>query len=407
MLLNFKTSNNRSFNEELDFSMVAAHYEDQPDNIIPVPKYKINILKSSVIYGANASGKSNVLKAIADGAVFIRTSFREGSEAGKMPFRYNKHFKKNEKGVTFYQYGILIDDSHFEYYFSINSERIVEEKLLEYHTQKPITHFHRKYDTETGSYSWKKFSKFFLGEKESMKNIANLNHKALFLSICAEGKLPVAEKVITWFREKLVWVIDNNSPGSFNVNLTLDMIYENEEFRKNILKRLSNADFIIKELKLDLISKEGKGQKYNVNSYHSALDEEGKEYDAEFNFFTEESTGTRRLLAWLGIWSLALDKGWTILIDELGNSMHTLLSKHLVNEFSLGNKNQSQLIFTTHDTNLMTPQIFRRDQIWIVDKDRMGNSNLSSVSDFKVRKGHVIENSYLQGLYGGIPYIID
>ena len=407
MLINFKTSNNRSFNQELDFSMVAAHYDDLPKNIVAVPKYNINVLKSAVIYGANASGKSNLLKAIADGAIFIRTSFREGSEAGRMPFRFNKHFKKNELGETFYQYGVLIDNSHFEYYFSVNNDRVIEEKLLEYHTQKPITHFHRKFDAKMENYEWKNFSKFFVGEKESMKNIANRNHKSLFLSICAEGKLPVAEKVFNWFKDKLIWSIDINSPGSFNLNLTLDMMYKDEEFRKTILKRLSNADFIIKELKLDILGEDEKRPKYQVNSYHSALDQEGKEYNAEFNFFTEESAGTKRMLGWLGFWALALDRGWTILVDELGNSMHTLLAKHLVNEFNHINIHNSQLIFSTHDTNLMTPEIFRRDQIWIVDRDRMGNSTLNSVSDFKVRKGHVIENSYLQGLYGGIPYIIE
>lgn len=407
MLLNFKTSNNRSFNEELDFSLIATHYDDLPNNLIAVPKYNINILKTCAVYGANASGKSNLLKAIADGAIFVRTSFREGSETDKLPFRYNKHFKKNESGITCYQYGLLINDTHFEYYFSVNESRVFEETLLEYQTQKPITHFHRKFNEETNSYEWKKFSKFFIGEKESMKSIADRAHKSLFLSICAQGRLPVAEKVFNWFREKLVWSIDIHSPGSFNINLTLDMMSRDEEFRKVILKRLSNADFIIKELKLDLLDDEASRNKYKVSSYHNAIDLDGNEYDAEFNFFNDESTGTKRMLAWLGLWELALDKGWTILVDELGNSMHTLLAKHLVSEFSKTNINQSQLIFTTHDTNLMTPEIFRRDQIWIVDRDNSGNSSLNSVSDFKVRKGHIIENSYLKGLYGGIPYIID
>lgn len=407
MLLYFNTENNRSFNEKLNFSMIAGHYDDLPKNIFHNQKYNIDILKSAAIYGANASGKSNLLKAIVDGAIFIRTSFREGSEDAKLPFRFNKHFKKNESGYTYYQYGLLIDDVHFEYYFSVNNERVLEEKLLEFQTQKPITHFHRKYNLDTKEYVWKNFSKFFIGEKESMKNIANSNHKSLFLSISAEGKLPISLKVFTWFREKLIWSIDLNSPGSFNINLTLDMIHENEEFRKIILKKLSNADFIIKELKLDLLNAEEKRQKYQVHSYHNAIDLEGNKYNAEFNFFTEESTGTRRLLAWLGFWVLALDKGWTILVDELGNSMHTLLVKHLVNEFNHINVNKAQLIFTSHDTNLMSPEIFRRDQIWIVDRDQEGNSTLNSVSDFKVRKGHMIENSYLKGLYGGIPYIID
>lgn len=163
---------------------------------------------------------------------------------------------------------------------------------------------------------------------------------------------------------------------------------------------LKEADFTI----VDLVIKETKEGTIRGATVHKTVDLDGNESYMEFDL-TYESAGTNRFIAWIGVWIDVLEKGLTLLIDELGNSMHTLLSKHLVSEFHTIENKGGQLIFTTHDTNLMTQEIFRRDQIWIVDRDKLGNSLLYPMSDFKIKKGKVLENSYLQGTYGGIPHI--
>jgi AAA15 family ATPase/GTPase len=406
MLLYFKTNNYRSFEDEVNFSMVASSYNELKDNCVPNEKYKIDILKSAVVYGANASGKSNLLKALADGAIFIRSSFREESI---LPFKFNKHSRKNEFIPSVFQYGILIDGIHYDYSFKINSERVLEERLLEYQSQKPIKHFERVWNDKLNEYDWSNFSKHFTGEKESMKHIANLNHKALFLSICAQGKLPIPEKVHSWFKVKLMFCIDIHFPGSFNIDLTLDMLNSDKKFSELVLKELENSDFIIKGLKLEPIENPNNNsrKRFNVLSYHNAKDKNGDLYDAEFNFYTEESSGTRRFLSWLGIWLFALETGSTLIVDEFGNSMHTFLSKYLINKFNSPKQRSAQLIFSTHDTNHMSMEVFRRDQIWITERDAGGNSHLIPLSEFGVRKGQQVENLYLSGQVGGVPHIIE
>ncbi len=397
MLLYFKTRNNLSYKEEVGFSMVAGIYSDHLDrNTIELERYKIRILKTAVIYGQNASGKSNLLKAITNGIIFLQNSFRE-SPSQNLPFFYNLNDRRNQKEPTSYVYGILVDGIHFEYSFSFDSERIVEEQLLEYKTQRPIQHFYRTYNSEIKSYDWS-FSSHFTGKKETVRDITN--QYTLYLTIGAQTELPVATKVLNWFRNDIVWSMDFDSPGNLSPDYTLRRIKNNPALKEGVMNFLKEADFTI----VDLVIKETKEGTIRGATVHKTVDLDGNESYMEFDL-TYESAGTNRFIAWIGVWIDVLEKGLTLLIDELGNSMHTLLSKHLVSEFHTIENKGGQLIFTTHDTNLMTQEIFRRDQIWIVDRDKLGNSLLYPMSDFKIKKGKVLENSYLQGTYGGIPHI--
>lgn len=397
MLLYFKTSNNLSFQNEVEFSMVAGNFTEHKENIIPIEKYKINALKSSVIYGANASGKSNLLKSIANGVEFIQDSFTSTKVFDVFSNHFNKNNEINQTIPSKYVFGILIDGIQFEYSFSLDRERIIEEELIEYRTQKPIYHFKRFYDKIEKIYKWA-FSNHFTGKKDTVKEITN--SRTLFLTVGAFTELPIAIKVLDWFRENIRWSIDFFSPGKQSIDFTLKWIKRNPEFKSVVLEYLQEADFTI----IDLIIEEDDFG-LEAKTFHKTIDLNGNESISKFDLSTQESAGTNRFIAWIGIWIDVLLEGKTLLIDELGTSMHTLLSQHLINLFHKQNKHQSQLIFTTHDTNLMTQEIFRRDQIWIVEKDRLGNSELYSLSDFKIKKGKVLENSYLQGVYGGIPHI--
>ena len=404
MFLYFKTQNNFSYEQPVELSMVAGNYSELQENLVPLPgKYEVSVLKSTVIYGANASGKSNILKAITSGINLILNSTKEIQIGDELPFFPNKNNKKNNKQPTSYTFGFFIDGSHFEYYYVHNNTVILEEKLIEFVTQKPTEHFHRIYIPENDTYEYS-FSRSFTGEKEKIKDITN--NVSLFLSVGAQFKLPVAEKVFTWIKSKLVSLININSPGGINTNYTLNLIRKNPEIKVLVLDALRKADFLIKDIQVE--DKEEK-RFIKATTFHEGRDENGQKILIPFDLDKEESVGTRRFLAWIGVWLDVLAKGRILFIDELGNSMHTLLSKHLITMFHnpKTNPNNAQLIFTTHDTNMMDFKILRRDQIWVIDRDEYGNSSLVAISDFKIKKGKILENSYLQGVYGGIPHIIN
>lgn len=399
MLLYFKTSNNLSYCGETFFSMVAGPYKDLLENTVKNDKYKVRILKSSVIYGANASGKSNLLKAIAEGVLFIQNSFQHSQSDDNLPFRYNLNNNGNSKLPIEYTYGILIEGIHFEYSFSVDRKKILREELSEYRSQKPIQHFLREFNVASNSYDWH-FSSFFSGQKETVKSITN--ERTLFLTIGAQTKLPVAEKVLFWFKYKISWSIDPDSPGNVSADYTLRRLKDSPSDKDALLSIIQDVDFSIKDIEVRETANGLRG-----TTWHKAKDDDGKDILVGYDLFHEESAGTNRFVAWIGVWLDVLASGKTLLIDELGNSMHTLLSKHLISGFHEPTQNSSQLIFTTHDTNLMSEEIFRKDQIWIVERDASCNSSLYSLSDFKIKKGKVLENSYLQGVFGGIPHIVD
>ncbi len=394
MLLYFKASNFLSY-QDIYFSMIAGSYNDHPENIVHLERYGVDVLKSAMVYGANASGKSNFLKALVWSVWFVRKSFATDTT---LPAFVNENHENNLTKPISFTYGLLVDQTYFEYFFSIDNEKILEEELSEYRSQKPIQHFHRKYDTNKNGYDWV-FSKRFSGEKETVKNITNV--QTLFLTIGSQTNLPIAEKVFRWFNEDLLWSIDNISPGSINIDHTLKGMKHDQAFKEAILKEIKNADFFID----DLILKEDNDKKLKAYSIRTVTDEFGKEREIMFDLDAQESVGTKRFIAWIGPWIDILNHGKVVLIDELNNSLHTLLLQYLIKKFHTDNHTGAQLIFTTHDTNLMTQELFRRDQIWIVDRNKEGDSQLSPLSDFKIKKGKVLENSYLQGVYGGIPHI--
>lgn len=414
MLLYFKTSNNLSFDKEIYFTTVAGKYknsetgkEDLPHNLMPVEKYKVNLLRSSVIYGANASGKSNLLKAITHGIIFLRNSYANSTRPEMWVFekQYNRFNSENKKKAISYTYGILQNGIEYEYNFSINNERVVFESLLEFRTQKPIEHYIRKYNKKKKNYDWK-FSKYFTGEKETVKNITN--EKSLFLTVGDISKLVVCTEVMDWFINKPVWALNIDHPNSFyNNKWVLEKIKKEPAFKKMILQYLKIADFTI----IDIIVEDPVPHLYlpPVRVIHKAIDRDGKETIAEMDYYTNESEGTKMFIGWIGIWFEVLSNNRIAFFDELGTSIHTLLSKFLIEEFTLESsklvKATSQLIFTTHDTNLMTRELFRPDQIWLTEKDGLGNSTLQALSEFKLNRSKDLEKTYLQGLYGGIPHL--
>jgi hypothetical protein len=411
MLLYFKTANSRSFAEEVEFSMIAADFGDKLlENTISLDKYGVSVLKSSVIYGANASGKSNLLKAMVDGSrvVLNRAQNLKGEE---LRHCYNKNQEINQSKPTRYVFGIFVDNVHFEYSFSHNAERIVEEQLIEFQPdQEPICHFERKYDLQTRKYDWSAFSESFQNEAATTLKTFIVKKNNLFLSVAAnlsedsEVRLPIAETIYAWFEEQLAYVINLAAPGLMGYEPSFKLIRQSPEVKKLFLDILEKTDFVIK----DLIIEESKDEDGKVTlfakSYHKGFNIHGEPVDVEYDFLKEESTGTQQLVAWLVPWLIALSKHQVLMVDELGNSMHPLLSEYLVNLFHKHSKS-AQLIFTTHDVKLMNREKLRDDQIWLVHRDREGNSTIEPLSNYAIEDDKLLDNVYLQGIVGGVPEI--
>jgi len=416
MLLYFKTSNNLSFNEEVEFSMVAGNYkirnpetqqrEDElPDNLHTLKNYGIDILRSSVIYGSNASGKSSFLYAIVQGILLVRNSHANSSSPEKWNYKQqvNRFNETNLLRPITYTYGFLIDEVQYEYNFSYDAEKVLEESLYEYRTQKPTQHFLRTFNAKKNNYDWE-FSKYFTGGKDAVKNITN--EKTLFLNIGASSGLPISEKVYDWFKNKTAWGLGKEYPGRINEQWVLKNIKNFPGYKQWLLEILVEADFTLIDIIVGEMNTATK--KFDVTTVHRAIDKSGKATTVTMDYYKDESTGTRRFIGWMGLFADAVVTDRVIFLDEFGISMHTKLSKYLLDNFPLwhhGKESNAQLIFTTHDTNLLTRELFRPDQIWFTEKDEIGNSKLYPLSQFKLLKGKSIESTYLQGLYGGIPHL--
>lgn len=408
MLLYFRTANSRSFDEEVEFSMIAGDYGDKLlRNTVPLDKYGISVLKSSAIYGANASGKSNLLQAMTDGLHIILGIPKElkFSYHDELHHFYNKNRETNRHKPTLYVFGILTDDTAFEYTFSNTSERIYEEKLTEQSPKEAIIHFHRTYNSRTNTYDWT-FSDAFAGKISETVREFMVKKNNLFLSSAANlpedktDRLPIADKIYQWFRKKIMV-----RPPSlllisdYHLSLSLNLIKNDEKAKQLFLQMLEQTDFIIKNIVM-----EDENGTLSVKTYHEGTDADGGRMSAEYDFFREESAGTRRFLAWFAPFYLSCFQNRLLLADELDTSMHLLLTEYLTEWFHR-NTRTGQLIFTTHDVKLMNSRTMRKDQFWIVHRDRAGNSSLEPVSNYDIDDDKLLDNVYLQGILGGIPEI--
>jgi uncharacterized protein len=410
MLLYFKTANSRSYQQEVEFSMIAADYGNkQLDHTLFLERYGVSVLKSSVIYGANAAGKSNLLKAIVDGVQLVLNSSKN-NKGDPLPHFYNKNQQVNQSKPTWFVFGLLINNTHFEYSFSHNAERIIEEKLMAFLPERQITHFHRTYNPKTDKYDWSELSHEFQNEASRMLKEVIVKKNNLFLSAAANLpedsrlKLPIAEQIYDWVKNQLITVVNFSTPNRINYEPALALIRRDKKAEAFFLEILAKTDFVIQGFDLKTLPNEKGNPRLLAKTYHEGLDINGEKMKVAYDFLTEESTGTQQLIAWLAPWLLTLSGNKVLIVDELGNSLHPLLSEYLIDLFHKNSEN-AQLIFTIHDVKLMSDNKMRDDQMWIVHRDNQGNSTIEPLSNYVIDDDKQLDNAYLQGVFGGIPHI--
>ena len=419
MLVEFRVGNYRSFREEQTLSLVASKDTELNDNC--VDQGKLRLLKATGIYGPNASGKSNLIKALNTMRDIIRKPAKPGGKLPVTPFKLDDKYNKKPSSfeVTFYH-----GEIRYQYGFTATSERIHEEWLIAYPKGVPQTWYTRKFNKL--STLWK-FGSFLKGEKEGLRNKTRDN--VLFLSVGAQWNNQQLTTVYEWFSERVQIIL----PSMRSPEITIKMLMSVEKDEKSkksyhtYMNKLMNcADLGICGIKLK--KKEIDFKKVEFPSdmpeeYRNKIlrDFKGKievafEHKTEPTgknvFFSplEESDGTLRFFELAGLWFLTIVKGMTLFVDELEASLHPHLVRELINviQKSKVNKTEAQLIFATHDTTLLDPELFRRDQIWFTEKDKGGGTQLYSMSDYKERKprkGEAMQKGYLAGRYGAIPIL--
>ena len=411
MILYFKVVNSRSFAKEAILSMIAT--KDYPDDFSYIIKpFNIKVLKTSLIYGANASGKSNLLKSLADAVTIILKSHMysknsENSDDLEFTLKYfpNKNELIKTDQPTHYTLGLLINNRIFEYSFSNNNKRIVSESLIEkYNNEREIVHFIRIYNRKEKKYLYPILSEEYKAKFATL--VAFTKKENLFLSISAqlseddEYKINISDMIWDFLMNKLSFSINIYAQGKSETMIALELIRKNKKLKPTFLELLKNADFSIIDIRF-IVEKDKNGKdSITVRTIHKGLNRKNEIINVEYDLFEEESAGTQQFISWLGYWILSSFHKNTLVIDEFGNSMHPMLTEFLV---SLFQQNEGQLIFSTHDVKLMNSKYIEPEQIWIVEKDELANSSISSLSEFDIDKDKMIDNVYLDGIFRGVP----
>lgn len=402
MIIKFTLGNYKVFKDKTTLDLRAtAINEHATSHVFEFGKEKL--LKGVGIYGKNAAGKSKFINAMEFMKEFVINSSKDMQTNELIetePFRLNI-VSKNES--SFFEIEFLLDNTKYRYGFEVTEENVKKEWLYERKSSKEYPLFVRN-ETEF-DVNYKRFPEGRGKESWTRKN-------ALFLSLVAQLNGTLAQQIINWF-EKLVFV---HHVCSCEENGFTEHYLENQEDRALVVQMIKNADLNIADLEVirfeeAKILKTGKkvespDENVFVKTYHPLFDENNEQIGLEdFDMYYEESSGTVRYFDLVGFMIRAMREGEIIIMDEMDARLHTKLSQAVLMEFNSVKNTKAQFIFTTHNTNLLSNELLRRDQIYFVEKDKYAASKLHSLAEFKIRKDTNYELNYLKGAYGGIPII--
>ena len=395
MILEFCLNNYLSIKDEMKISFLATSLKEklpEQNDSVPLADTGFSLLRSAVVYGANASGKSNMLKALAFFKRFITESFIN-SQAGEgidvEPFRLNSSSVQEPTmmeatftdGCFIYRYG-----------FEITAKSVIAEWLYQRACKrraKEVELFYR----ENGATSVHQQSDL-IRELVAKKMIRD---NALILSTAAQFNDPKAVAILRWIGDTQVIFCSEDEKLWQQAIRHLD----DERVRERITAFARYADLGIEEIsKVD----------NRIVSRHRQYDDEGREVNnVAFSFRGNESEGTVKYFSLSFPIIDALDNGKRVIIDELDSKLHPLLVRKIVTMFNSPETNPkgAQLLFTAHDTFLLGAGLFRRDQIWFTQKDSFGATEAYSLAEYKVRSSSPFEREYLQGRYGATPILGD
>lgn len=441
MLLNFRFENFKSFNDLSEFSLITGKAKLHEKNFYNHKNF--NFLKFSAIYGPNAGGKSNFIDAIGLSQAIILNDLNTTVTKD----RYNKNVSSNITRPTAFEYEILLDGRIYTYGFStiLNQKIIESEYLLDITNSKKIedaVEIFTRYESENGTVIDVNFD-YLKADSGTITRINvykdDLENSMLFLKSLNSKKKSINSKmdknniisdIYNWFENTLEVISPEGTTKSFSLT------YLEEEYLEALGKYLNAFDTGVKKVRFEKSSEEALGMPAKIrekiledisnniteegaqgalirnrsNIFRLSINDEEKLNIDEIRFvhnsekisysLEEESDGTRRII---DIFTILLgEKDKVYVIDELDRSLHPNLTYNFIKQF-LYNTNGSQLIVTTHEDRLLDLELLRRDQIWFVERNSEGNSELYSLEQFKVRFDKDILKEYLNGRYGSVP----
>ena len=418
MLVEFTVSNFRSIHEPQSWSMVASpalkEWEERNTFQALGSKKEMRLLRAAALYGPNAAGKSTLVQALAfvkDQVVNSARESQQGDLIPVVPFKLTAASRAadSEFSVQFIESGV-----RYEYGFRCNALRFTEEWLYAYPTARAQKWFHRVYDAQTGKDAYAPFSAHFLGGQQRHVWASETRPNALFLSRCMQSNNEQLKPVFEWFSQRLRVV---EAPGALSSSFTAQQC-ESDAGRTKVVEFLTSADLSIDGIRLehraftpdmlpssvsDVMRQEllnhYRGKEFTTLKFQRRDANTGEMVEFDEN---EESDGTRALFAFAGPWMDVMEHSLVLVVDELDSSLHPLVVRHLVSLLLHANS-QAQLLFTTHDTTLLSQKLLRRDQVWFIEKNDAREARLYPLSDFSPRENEAIERGYLNGRYGGIP----
>ena len=414
MLLQFSVSNYGSIKNEVLFSLVPSADKSHPENLIVLGKYKANAI--TAIYGANASGKSTLFKAMTNAIFFIRTSnlYQVGQGIPVVPYKFCDNPEDNP---TKFEFSFIAGDGRkYVYGFSATVKAVLEEYLYCYKSAKASMVFERKGDSYV----------FSRGDKAALSPLTRMNtSNKLFLSTATVWNAAQTITPFKWFADKIdtqtsldtlagqaleEYRIHKEDNVAFviklmkqaDINIT-DVSVETKEVKPQAVGGISFDGLVIN----NQIIKPQTNYQVEIVTGHSITDESGmtRKYDLSLN---EESMGSIQLFYFAPFLRRTLETGKVLMIDEIDRSLHPFIVKFLINVFRNKemNRNGAQLIFTTHETTILSLDTFRRDEVYFTEKNSdTGITDLYALDDFAVRKDENIEKGYLIGRYGAIPFL--
>jgi len=411
MLIEFSVQNFRSILERQTLSLVATKDKTYQDtHVIETGNTAVPcVLRTMGLYGANGSGKTNLLRAFEYFHFLVKQSFSLSPDSGTnlVPFALQEN---PQSSVAEFEITVLIDKVRYQYGFRLDRQRIHEEWLIVYRSQRGPgqTWFERRYDPALGKDGYQ-FSEKLTGAKKVWQESTRPN--ALFLSTAVQFNSEMLHPLFDWIANKPVFF----NPMPMTADYTISRL-EEPAFCQQVLDFLRASDIPVSEILVETSRNKGPQFKFDITTGKAETTmEEFVHKRARFQHVTgqgeavfelqDESLGTQRLFALTGPVLDILEKGRLLIVDEIESSLHPLLVRRLLELFHdpAINTRGAQLVFTTHSTLLFDQDIFRRDQIHLVEKDLGQATRLVPLSDFQVRKDLMLEKAYLDGRFGAVP----
>lgn len=403
MLIEFSVANFLSFKDQVTFTMIASKDNALNNNFVSIGND--NILKTTALYGANASGKTNLFKILDIVSNMIKHS-NFNSPNVMLPIIPFKLSKEMVDKPSFFEIKFMVNGIRYLYGFSADKQNVYEEYLIYYPNGRPVKIFNRSNICEFV---------FNLKDEKFLNDIKNKNScNKFFLATATNWNYDKTKDAYDFLTNSLEVIMSYEKIKSYSYEK-----YDNDnnkELEKFALKFLKKTDFNICGYKVYLENKDENNTSsssiceyyipympiYNIKTKH-IIDNNLYEFD-----ILEESLGTQVVFSLIPVIKDALDNGKILVIDEFDKSLHPFIIKYIVEIFNDKevNKNNAQLIFNTHDTNLLDLELLRRDQIWFAEKNiKDGACSIYPLDDFSVRKNENVLKGYLLGRYGAIPFL--